>query len=157
MRRPVNRPSLRLTLLHRSIARQLPDGIRIGNVAMMFTRHRWFFPYCLAAGLVLFLVAAASGIAETPGRLAIAIAGAGVAALATTNYWVLAETDDDLVLLRSSRVRQRAIALVRSLDPGEVPEMVGSTVVTSDWRIDGTMYTVTKRWEAALREMSLPR
>lgn len=33
-------------------------------------------------------------------------------------------------------------------------EMVGSTVITSDWRVNGTEYTLTKRWEATMRSFT---
>lgn len=74
--------------------------------------------------------------------------------MATTNYWVLAETSTGLVLCRSSRVRQYAKSLVRRLPADTDLTMAGSTMITSDWRVDGVMYTLTKRWEASMRQLS---
>ena len=123
-------------------------------MVVMFTRHRWFVPYSILAAAVLFAVASASGFASLTNRLVLAACGLAVAGLATTNYWVLAETDRGLVLLRSSRLRQYAKAVVHRLPATTDLTMVGSTVITSDWRIDGVMYTLTKRWESTMRQLA---
>lgn len=120
----------------------------------MWNRHRLFFPYVVFAGAALFVVALVSGIEPVANQLVIAGCGAAVAAMATTNYVVLADTDDEIVLCRSSRVRQHAKAIIKRLPSNTPLTMVGSTVVTSDWKVDGVIYTMTKRWEAPMRLLS---
>lgn len=127
---------------------------RVHDVTMMFTRHRWFVPYALFSGIALFVVSTASGVGGPLNRLVLTLCGAAIAALATTNYWVLAQTEQGLVLLRSSRIRQYARKVEARLGGTDELEMVGSTVITSDWRIGETMYTLTKRWEPAMRRIA---
>ena len=105
--------------------------------------------------LALLAVAVAVGIEGRINQGAIGLSAAMIGAMATTNYWVLAETTTGLVLLRSSRIRQYAKQVVKHLGITPSIEMVGSTVITSDWRIDGTMYSVTKRWESPLRQLAV--
>ena len=150
----MSRPTLRRSILIRSVQRLLDDGEQVRDVVMLFTRHRWFWPYSLLAGAVIFLVATASGVEGTFNRVVLGACGLAIAGLATTNHWVLAETSEGLVLLRSSRIRQYARAVVQRLPEGLVPEMAGSTVITSDWRIEGVLYTLTKRWEPAMRRLA---
>ena len=122
---------------------------------MLTTRHRWFVPYAAASGVILFMVATLSGIDSMLNRGVLAACGIAVAGLATTNHSVLAETTQGLVLCRSSRIRQYATSIVNRL-PSDTPlAMVGSTVITSDWKVDGVIYTTTKRWEATLRRLSM--
>ena len=151
----MSRPTLRHAILTRSVQRLVGDGEQVRDVVMLFTRHRWFLPYSLFAGLALFLVASTTGIDGTLNRVVLAGCGVAIAAMATTNHWVLAETDRGLVLLRSSRIRQYAQAIVTRFPRNEPLDMVGSTVITSDWRVDGTMYTLTKRWEPAMRRIAM--
>lgn len=150
----MTKPSLRRTILHRSIERHLDPDEQLRHAVVMTSRHRWFVPYALGSGAVIFLVASATGVETLLSRLVLAACGVAVAAIATTEHTVLAETDRGLVLLRSSRIRQYATSLVRRL-PSDTPvTMVGSTVITSDWRVDGVVYTLTKRWEATMRRIS---
>lgn len=146
-----NQRGLRHQILVRSVNALLEPGETCDNVVVLWNRHRWFYPYCAAAALGLFIVAVASGITEPVNQLLMATCGAAVAALATTNYWILASTSNGFVLCRSSRVRQYAKELVTRYKRTPALEMVGSTVITSDWRVDGTEYTLTKRWESTMR------
>lgn len=148
------KPSMRQSILFRSVGRLLDDGEQVRSAVVMSTRHRWFVPYAIASAVVIYLVAAATGIESQFNQLVLALCGAALAGMATTEHTVLAETDRGLVLCRSSRIRQYATALVRRL-PRDTPlTMVASTVITSDWRVDGIIYTLTKRWEATMRTMA---
>lgn len=150
----MSKPSLRQTILLRSVQQLLDADEKVSSVVVMFTRHRWFVPYSVLSALALFVVASASGVTSMTNRLVLAACGLAIAGLATTNYWVLAETDRGFALCRSSRVRQYAKAIERRLPADTDLTMVGSTVVTSDWRIDGVMYTLTKRWESTMRRLA---
>jgi len=141
-------------MLMRSVNRLLDEGEQAHAVVVMWSRHRLFFPYAALSAAVLFAVAVVVGVETTANRIVLAGCGAAVAAMATTNYIVLADTTTALVMCRSSRVRQYAKAVVKRL-PHDTPlKMTGSTVVTSDWSVDGAIYTMTKRWEATMRQLA---
>ncbi len=151
----MSKPSVRQNILLRSVQRLLEDEEQVVAVVMLSTRHRWFLPYALAAGLSIFAVAAASGIESLLNQVMLAACGLAIAGMATTNYSVLAETTRGLVLCRSSRIRQYATRLVHRLPATTDITMVGSTVITSDWKVDGVIYTLTKRWESTMRQLSM--
>jgi len=151
----MTRPSVRQTILLRSVQRLLDESEQVHTAIMLTTRHRWFVPYALASGLAVGVVASLSGIEGPLNWVLFAIVGAAIAGMATTNYSVLAETSAGLVLLRSSRVRQYAKSLIRRLPDDTTLTMVGGTVISSDWEVDGVIYSMTKRWEAAMRELSM--
>jgi len=151
----MTRPSVRQTILLRSVQRLLNESEQVHTAVMLTTRHRWFVPYALASGLAVGVVASLSGIEGPLNWVLFAIVGAAIAGMATTNYSVLAETSAGLVLLRSSRVRQYAKSLIRRLPDDTTLTMVGGTVISSDWEVDGVIYSMTKRWEAAMRELSM--
>lgn len=150
----MSKPSLRRSILVRSVQRLLPDDEQVTAVVIMWDRHRLFFPYVAFAGVALFVVALVIGVATVANQLVIGGCGAAVAAMATTQYVVLAETTNELVLCRSSRIRQHAKHIIKRLPASTPLAMAGSTVVTSDWKVDGTIYTLTKRWEATMRELA---
>jgi len=149
----VSKPSVRQNILLGSVQKLLDEGEDVHSAVIMSTRHRYFIPYSIAAGVLLGIVSTLTGVAGM-NQLALIAAGAAVAGMATTNYSVLADTTAGLVLCRSSRVRQYAKELVRRLPAGTTLEMAGSTVITSDWNVDGVIYTMTKRWEATMRRLA---
>lgn len=146
--------SVRQHILLKSVQRLLPAGEHVRSVVVMTTRHRWLLPYAVVSGLALYGISTASGVQGLTSRLAIMACGTAIAAMATTDYSVLADTTDSFVLCRSSRVRQYAKQLTARLPHDTNLEMVSSTVITSDWRVDGTIYTMTKRWESTMRQLS---
>ncbi len=119
----------------------------------MWSRHRLMVPYAVGAFIALVLVAIAVGVNPWPSRVAIGAAGAAVAAAATTTYRVLALTDSGLVLLGGSRVRHYATGLIRRLPPGVEIHRRGGNMLTSDWSVDGSLFTVLKRDDQALGSM----
>lgn len=150
----MNQRSLRQQILVRSVKRLLDDEEEVHDVVVLWNRHRWFLPYCVAAGLGLFAVAVAIGITDTINQVVLGGCGAAVAAMATTNHWILARTSRGFVLCRSSRIRQYAREVVTRFGRTPALEMMGSTVITSDWKVDGVGYTLTKRWEATMRSFT---
>jgi hypothetical protein len=151
----MSKPSVRQNILLRSVQRLLDEGEQVHRVVLLSTRHRWFAPYAIASGVGLFVVASVTGIDSLLNRMVLAVCGIAIAGMATTNYSILAETTTGLVLCRSSRVRQYAKEVVNRLPVGTSLTMVGSTVITSDWKIDDVIYTLTKRWEATMRQLSI--
>ncbi len=146
---------IRRAVLVNSVNKLLGEGQSARDVAMVWNRHRWFVPYCLFAGLALFAVATAIAIEPPVNRVIIGACGAAVASLATTEWWVVAQTDAAIVLCRSSRVRQRARSIVTEWKHAPEISMRTSNVITSDWHIDDRSYTTTKRWEPALRRIQI--
>jgi hypothetical protein len=131
--------------LHRSVQRHLEQGEQAQHVAHMFTRHYLAFPFIAAAGGALFVVAMFSGADQWATRISLGLAGAAVAAMATTEYRVLAQTTRGLVLLRSSRFRRRASGVLRRLANGTQIEVLGSNLVITEYRVDGVVYSVMRR------------
>lgn len=121
---------------------------------MMQTRHRWFIPYAMFAGIFMLIVGVLAGFSGAVSYVVLAACGVAIAGMATTEYSVLAITNDRLLLCRASRIRQRAIELSRELDEPVQLSMVGSTTITSDWDVDGVIYTLTKRWEPAMTALA---
>lgn len=151
----MNKPSLRQNILFGSVQRLLDENEKVRSTVVMSTHHRWLLPYALVSGIALFLVASATQVEPLASRIMIGGCGAAIAALATTNHWVLAETTHGLLLCRSSRIRQYAKEIVRRL-PDDAPlTMVGSTLINSDWNVDGVTYSLTKRWESTMRRLSM--
>lgn len=150
----MTKPSVRQNILFGSVQRLLGQDEKVRAAVVMSTRHRWFLPYAVAAAVALFIVASVTQVEPLTSRLVIGACGAAIAAIATTNQWVLAETTHGLVLCRSSRIRQYAKEIVRRLGDDAALTMVGSTVINSDWKIDGVTYSMTKRWEATMRRLS---
>lgn len=141
--------SLRRRILVGSVNKLTAE--RVVDVAPVFSRHRWFVPYVLTAAILLYVVAVGSGVADNVNRLVLAGCGAAVAGLATTRNWILVHTEAGRMLCRSSRIRQYATEVVTRFGPATRPEMLTNTVITSDWRVDGRVYTATKRSEQFLR------
>ncbi len=145
---------MRHAILIRSVRKYVgPDG-NVLDAVYMWSRHRLMVPYAALAFLALVLVAAVVGIHPWPSRVAIGASGAAVAAAATTEYRVLALTGTGLVLLRGSRVRHYATGVMTPLPAGVTPRREGGNMLTSDWSIDGSVYTVLKRDDQALASMA---
>ena len=104
--------------------------------------------------LGMLIVALLVGVEQWGGRIGLALAAAATAAMATTEYRVLALTSDGLVLLRSSRVRQKAGAIIGRLPASTRVEPVGSNLVITDWSVGDTVYSVMKRHQAAMVAIS---
>lgn len=156
----MSKPSLRQNILVHSVQRLLNNGEQVHHVVLLSARHRLFVPYVAFSGIALFLFSTLIGIEGLMNRFVLGACAMAIAGMATTNYFVLAEigrptSDSSLVLFRSSRMRQYAKELIERLPPDAELTMTGSTVITSDWRVGSVIYTLTKRWEATMRELSM--
>ena len=78
----MSRPTLRRSILLRSVQLLLDDGEQVREVAMLFTRHRWFWPYSLLAGTMIFVVASASEVEGGVNRVLLGLCGLAIAGLA---------------------------------------------------------------------------
>ena len=145
---------MRDRVLHNSVRALLADTDRVLHLVHMWSRHRWLLPFAALAFGGMLVVALLAGVDQWSGRIGLALAGAAVAAMATTEYRVLAWTSDGLVLLRSSRVRQKALGVIGPLPASTRVEPVGSNLVITDWTVGDTVYSVMKRHQAAMVAIS---
>ena len=141
-------------ILYSSVQKLLPADEKVLHVAHTWTRHRWTVPYAVAAFVGFFAVAFAVEVEQWSGRVGLGLAGAAIATMATTEYRVLVLTSSGLVLLRSSRVRQRATALIKRLPASTQVKPVGSNLVITDWEVGSVVYSVMKRSQAAMVAIS---
>jgi len=145
---------MRRRVLFKSIRKLLRDDEDLMDAAFMWSRHRLMIPYALVVFAVLLGVAVLAGYQSWVSRLGVGAAGAGIAAMATTNYRVLAQTSRGFVLFRASRVRQYAVEpLERWQSPPEMKPTTSYSVAT-DWMLDNRRYTVPKSSERAMARMA---
>lgn len=111
-------------------------------------------PYAAIAALGVFLTSEWAGFTEIPTRVALGFAAGAIAVNATTDYRVLAQTSRGLVLLKSSRIRQHATEILERLPRTTTIEVVGGTVLATDWRIGEAVYTVPKSSELAIQRIA---
>lgn len=145
---------MRRAVLLRSVARVLGEGVTVYEAAYMWTRHRHMLLYASAVFLAFVLFAPVAGIDEWPTRLVIGLGGTAVAVTATTEYRVVAQTSDGLVLFRASRIRQVATQVKQRLEPGATLQPVGGTILAADWQVGDNRYTVSRSSEQAMNRMA---
>ncbi len=145
---------MRRRILFKSIRRLLRDDEQLVDAAFMWSRHRLMIPYALGVFGLLLGVAFLAGFQTWVSRMGVGAAGAGVAAMATTNYRVLAQTSRGYVLFRASRVRQYAVEPLERWR--STPEMMPKTSysIATDWAVDNRRYTVPKSSEGAMARMA---
>ncbi|MEA2001842.1 MAG: hypothetical protein U9N84_08170 [Actinomycetota bacterium] len=145
---------MRRAVLLRSISRVLGAGTVVRDGAYMWARHRWMVPYgATAFGAVAFF-APIGGIDDWPTRIAVGAAAAAVAITATTEYRVLAQTDDGVILLKASKIRQVATEVQEELPADATMEPVGGTVLAADWQVGAHRYTVPRSSEQAMNRIA---
>ncbi len=145
---------MRRKVLVRSVRRLLRADEEIIDVAFMWSRHRLMIPYVLASFVALTAVAVAVGFDSWASRAGLGVGGSAVAAMATTNYRVLAQTSRGFVLMRASRVRQYAVEITERLkSPIEMTPQT-SYMVATDWLVEDLRYTVPKSSEQSMVRMA---
>lgn len=146
---------MRESVLTSSVRALLPNDERIVALVHMWRRHRLMVPFVLASFTGVLVVAILAGFEEWSGRIGLALGAGALAAMATTEYRVLALTsDDDLVLFRSSRVRQKATELLVRLPESTVVEPAGTNLVITDWKVADHIYSVMRRYQSAMVAIS---
>ncbi len=58
------------------------------------------------------------------------------------------------MLLRGSTIRLQAREVLARLPYDIEFEKAGGSLLTTEWRVDGTTYTVRREWEKAMEEMA---
>jgi hypothetical protein len=145
---------VRKAYLLRSVARYLDDGSEVVDAAYMWQRHRLMIPFAAVSFIGVFLVAGLLGFDDLATQIVFGLAAVAVAVTATSDYRVLARTTKGLVLLRASRIRQVAAGEPRRLPPGTGVVPGGGTLLAVDWEVDGSIYTVPKSSEQAMRRIA---
>lgn len=135
----------------KSVRRLLDDGESVVHVAVMWRRHPWSLMFSMGAFVVMFGVAVLAGVAEVGSQVAIGLAGLAVAAMATTDQRILALTDRGLVMMQSSRIRQKAVGIIDRPPSDTRIEIVSDNLVISDWMVGDQRFSMMKR---AQREMT---
>lgn len=145
---------MRRAVLLRSVRERLGEQVVVRDAAYVWNRHRWVIPYATAVFTGLVWLAPVAGIGDWPTRIVIGLAGLGVAVNSSSNYRVVAETDQGMVVLRASRIRQVAIGPPEKLAADAELEPVGGTLLATDWRVGEDVYTVARSSEHAMERMA---
>jgi hypothetical protein len=69
----------------------------------------------------------------------------------------VAQTDDGVLLLKASKIRQVATELQEELPPDAAMEAVGGTMLAADWQVGAHRYTVSRSSEQAMNRMATAR
>lgn len=145
---------LRERVFYTSVQKHLDEDERIIHMVHMWSRHRLGIPYMAVAGLAMTLAAYVVGIEQWASRLGLGFAAAAIAAAASTQYRVLVSSTKGLVILRSSRVRQKAVGFVGRLPEDTKITPVGSNLVITEWDVGGSIYSVMKRFQKPMVAIS---
>lgn len=152
---------MRRAVLLRSVREALGGQVEVRDAAYMWNRHRWFVTFAAGVLAALVWLAPIVGFDDWPTRIVIGLAGSAVAVNASSNYRVLAETDEGRFILRASRIRQVATGRLEKLASSAILEPVGGTMLATDWSVGGDVYTVARSSEQAMERMAggrrLPR
>jgi hypothetical protein len=107
----------------------------------------------MASFILLTGVAAVSGFEGFILPAGFGVAGAAIAGTATTTYTIVVLTNQNLVLLRGSRIRVVANGPLERLPANPQVTRAGGSAFISDWRIGEGSYNATKSHERELSAM----
>jgi len=141
---------MRSQILLKSVRRLLDADESVVHVATMWRRHHWGLVFSLGAFVVLFVVAVVAGVTPLGSQIAIGLAGLAVASLATNDQRILVQTDRGLVMMQSSRIRQKAIKVIGRLAPDTPIEIVSDNLVISDWIVGDQRFSMMKRSQRSM-------
>ena len=139
--------------LQRSVSRLLEADERAERVVFMSTRHRLWIPFVAGSAGAFVLLALVIGVDTSASRVGLGLVGGALAAMATTEYRALAETSEQLVLLRCSRVRRRATAVMKRFPRTTRIEPMASNLVTAEYRIENVVYSVLFRYRSEMEAL----
>ncbi len=148
---------MRRAVLFRSVTRVLGDRVVVREAAYVWRRHKWMVPYSATVFAAVTLLAPIGGIEDWPTRIAIGAAVVAVAVTATTDYSVVAQTDDGFVVLKASKIRQVATGLQDRLPKDFELAPVGGTLLATDWQVGQRVYTVPRSSDQAMNRMAAAR
>ncbi len=144
---------MRDQVLLRSVRKCL--GVEVHVAVFMWRTGSFTAPFATAAALGCALLAALVGFEWPTGVVAIGLVGGAVAWSAGTEYRVLAEgPDGELRLLRGSRIRQTAIAVLDDSIDRDSVRPVTVNAITTQWRVGRHDYTMRRRHQAPLTALT---
>jgi len=134
-----------------SVRRLVESPEQVTSAAFMWRVHSRLVVFGLVVGTAAGVGAYYVAGFETPQAAAgIGLLAFAVAALATTEHRVLAETGETIVFCRGARTRQVAVELLAtSVDAASI-EVVSANAVTSEWRVEGQRFTVSRRHQQTM-------
>lgn len=144
--------AVRRRVLLRSVQRLLPTET-VHAAAMLWGLHPHVVPITIATVVGATAVGVAIGAAGATVAL-VAVATAAATAGLTRSYRVLAMTDDSFVMMRGSTIRLQAREILARLPQDIEVRKAGGSLLTTEWRVDGTTYTVRREWEKAMEAMA---
>ncbi len=143
-------------MLRSSVIRVLGEDEKPREVVHMWTAHRLAPAYAVVAGFGVFGLVTALSLSTWSGRFTLGIVAAAIGWMAANDYRILVQTNRGLVLLHSSRVRQRATKVDKRLARDAVIEPAGENLVISDWLVAGRRYHVMKRFQQSMASIAAP-
>lgn len=145
---------MRQQVLVRSVARLLAPGETVGEAAYMWRRHSMGLVFGAVAFVVVGGIAAVAGTDWPTIPFVLGMVTATAVYTLTSEFRVLATTDRRLVLCRGGRFRQVAVEWIGDVDRASI-EPIGGSMLATDWRIDGTVYSISKSYEKAIHAIAL--
>ena len=145
---------MRQRILLDSVRTVLGPGHDVVSVAVVSFVHRWAVGFSVLGAVSIVVVGWVSGVRAGASLVALAIAGAAVAVLGTTEQHIVAGTTTGRFLLRAGRFRQVAVERLAELPAGIEFRRITGNIATAEWRIDGRSYRAMRRADLALTAMA---
>ena len=145
---------MRQRILLDSVRSVLGPDHDVVSVAVVSFVHRWALGFSVVGAVAVVAVGWLSGVRAGASLVALALAGAAVAVLGTTEQHIVAGTAVGRFLLRAGRFRQVAVALLGELPADVEFRRITGNIATAEWRIDGRTYRAMRRADLALTAMA---
>ena len=129
------------------------EGV-VREAAYLWTRHHWSAWFATISFIGIVVAAPLGGIEDWATRIVLGLAAVAVATLATTDYRVVADTTEGLMLLKASRIRQVATQIERRLGTTTTVEPEGGTIIYSDWRVGNMVFTAPRSSQPAMERIA---
>ena len=143
---------MRRRVLVNSVRRLLPDDVDLIDVVFMWRRSALVPLWAALAAVGLFFVT--SVFAGGSASVGVALAGAIIVSVVSTENRVLAHTSRGADLFEAGRVRQVAVLSMGPLPADATVDLVGSNLVLTDWMVNGERYSVPKSSQAAMTALA---
>lgn len=137
---------MRRALLLRYAQNLLSGDAVVANAVYMWRRHELWLAFVIVTVVAVLLIGQLFDF-EAANLATIAFLLALLATSASTRYFVLARTGEEIILMSASPIRRVAREVVK---PGLTTLDIapsGNTLLATDWSVDGQVYTVPKSCE----------
>ena len=137
--------------MERSVAGLLPDGETAEEIGLLQTRQWWTLPGGVVAFFVVVTLLGNLGLGDL---LAAVIAGGALGAVMAfgTQSYLVARTNQRLVVFRSSRWQASAVAIVDEYPLGTVISLRRS-IMNDRYELDGRKYVASRIFRSRLAEI----